>query len=208
MVRLLPRSPKFFAYFRDAAANANAVASGLADLLLDYRDVEQKVRRLEDLEHLGDEITHHVLDALNTTFLTPLDREDIRDLAARLDDFVDFITAAAGRLALYHIEQPTERAQLLGRIIRDQGAAIDQAVALLETESKRQSILTYTVEINRLEDEADEVYSQALAALYDGADDIGTMVKAIHWGELYRRLEDATDRGEDLANSLEGIVEK
>lgn len=208
VVRLLPRDSKFYGYFRDAAANAGEVAAALSDLLTDYRDVPQKVRRIEDLEHRGDEITHRIIDDLNNTFLTPLDREDVAELTNKLDDFIDNITAAAERLLLYQVDQPTEQAQLLGRILAEQGMAAAEAIALLGNDQERSAILRLTREMNRLEDEADDVLSMALAELFDGVDDIPLVIKAIHWGELYQRLEDATDRGEDLANTLEAIVLK
>lgn len=208
MVRLLPRDTKFFQYFQEEAENAREVAQALSDLLFDFTDVPEKVRRLEDLEHRGDEITHRILSALDTTFLTPFDREDIRELAATLDDFVDYITAAAGRLVLYNIDRPTESAQLFGRIIAEQGEAIASAIALLAQEEDRREILAHIVELNRLEDEADDALSETLAGLYADVHDIPGVIKEIRWEEIYHRLEDVADRGEDLANTLEGIISK
>lgn len=208
MKRLLPRDQRFYQFFLDAAENVRDVSQALADLLLDYTDVEYKVRRLENLEHRGDEINHRVRDALNTTFLTPFDREDVQHLAHAVDDFVDYITAAAVRLVLYRIEQPTKPAQILGQILAEQGAAIADALTLLSDEKKWPGVIPLTVEINRLENEADDLLNQALAELFEGAEDIPALIKAIRWGELYHRLEDAADRGEDLANMLEELVLK
>lgn len=208
LARFLPRDQQFFELFREAATNAAESAQALADLLTNYDDVERRVRRLRDLEHRGDEITHQVFNALNRTFVTPLDREDIRDLAGQLDDFVDYIEEAARRIWLYHIEQPTDRARLFGRIIAEQAAVMVEAVPKLQYAKENEAILRYTVEINRLENEADDTLSQALAVLYDDAKDIPSLVKAIRWGELYQLLEDATDRAENVANTLEGIVLK
>lgn len=208
MVRLLPRDVQFYDHFRDAANNADEVAQVLAELLDNYVDAHTQIRRIEELENVGDDISHRIHHALNTTFLTPLDREDIRELTNRLDDFVDLITAAAVRLRLFKIEQPTEQARLMGRIIGEQGSAAAGAIALLDNDKQRREILTYTSEMNRLEDEADDVLNQALAGLYDGVTDIAGVIEAMHWDELYRRLEDATDRGEDLANTIESILRK
>lgn len=208
MVRFLPRDQQFYDYFREAAENALEVAGSLSDLLLDYVDAPSKIRRIEELEHHGDDISHRLLAALNVTFLTPLDRGDILDLTNKLDDFVDLITAAAVRLRLYNIEQPTEHAQLLGRIIAEQGIAVCEAISRLGNDRQHREILTYTVEINRLEDEADDAFNRALAGLYDGAVSIPDVVNAMRWDELYRRLEDAADRGEDLANTIEAILRK
>lgn len=208
MVRLLPRDTRFFQYFQEGAENAREVAQGLSDILNDFTDVADRVRRLEDLEHRGDEITHRVLTALDTTFLTPFDRDDIRELAVALDDFIDYITGAAGRLVLYKIDHPTERARLFGRIIAEQGAAIASAMTLLAQDNHRREIMSYIVEINRLEDEADDALSEALAELYGDVHDIPSVIKEIRWEEIYHRLEDVADRGEDLANTLEGIISK
>lgn len=208
LARFLPRDAQFFAFFRDAAANAAESAALLVDILDNFEDVERKVRRMRDLEHRGDEITHQVFNALNSTFVTPLDREDIRDLASQLDDFVDYIEEAARRLWLYRIDKPTERARLFGKILADQAAVLVAAIPNLEHPKNRDHILHQTVEINRLENEADDALSQALAVLYDDATDIPSLVKAIRWGELYQLLEDATDRAENVANTMEGIVLK
>src|SRR5438876_11367541 len=132
LARFLPRNERFFEYFQKAAENAAAVARVLEDLLEDYTDVERKVRLARDLEHRGDEITHQIFDALNRTFVTPLDREDISDLAGRLDDFVDAIEEAVRRTWLYRIDAPTEHARFLARIIGEQAELISSSVPLLE----------------------------------------------------------------------------
>src|SRR2546428_3188137 len=208
LARFLPQDERFFQYFCDAADNANEAANALLDLVTNFDDVERKVRRVRDLEHRGDEITHQVFNALNSTFVTPLDRDDISNLASKLDDFLDFIEEVARRLLLYHIGEPTELSRVLARIIAEQAKVIAEAMPQLEKTKNRDELLHYTVEINRLENEADEVLNQALAALYDGSTDIPSLVTAIRWGELYQLLEDATDRGEDIANAVEGIVIK
>src|SRR2546421_630265 len=130
--RFLPQDQRFFNYFRDAATNAAQVAQALLDLLDHYEEVERKARRVRDLEHQGDEITHKIFDALNRTFVTPLDREDITDLASRLDDFVDAIEEAVRRIRLYRIDEPTEHARLLAHIINEQGELIASSVPLLD----------------------------------------------------------------------------
>src|SRR6266705_5430194 len=132
LARFLPRDEHFFDYFHKAAGNAAEVAQALRDLLDHYVEVERKARRVRDLEHRGDEITHQIFNALNRTFVTPLDREDIAELAGRLDDFVDAIEEATRRIWLYRIDEPTEHARLLARIISDQAALFPTAVPLLE----------------------------------------------------------------------------
>lgn len=208
LARFLPQDQHFFDYFRDAATNAAQVAKALRDLLDHYEEVERKARRVRDLEHQGDEITHQIFDALNRTFVTPLDREDITDLASRLDDFVDAIEEAVRRIRLYRIEEPTEHARLLARIIDEQGELIAGSVPHLENRKQWDHMRHCTIDIKRLENEADEVLDKALAGLFDGVGDVPGIIKAIRWEEVYQHLEEATDRGEDIANALERIVVK
>jgi predicted phosphate transport protein (TIGR00153 family) len=208
LARFLPRDEQFFTYFEAAATNATDSARALVDLFTEFSDVERKVWRMRDLEHRGDEITHNVFSALNRTFVTPLDREDIRALASDLDNFVDYIEEAAKRVWIYRVEGPTEPALRLARILDEQAESLAKAIPLLENAKQRAAVLQHTVEINRLENEADDVLHQALSGLYDAASDIPSLIKAIRWGELYQLLEDATDQAEDVANTLETIVSK
>src|SRR5437588_1335905 len=208
LARFLPQDERFFDYFHKAVENAAEVAQALRDLMDNYSEVERKARRMRDLEHQGDEITHQIFDALNRTFVTPLDREDITGLAGRLDDFVDAIEEATRRIWLYRIEAPTEHARLLARIIADQAKLLASTVPHLENRRQWDHLLECTIDINRLENEADEVLDRALMELFEGVEDVGGLIKAIRWGEIYQNLEDATDRAEDIANTLEGIVVK
>ncbi len=208
LARFLPRDEQFFGYFDAAATNATEAAHALVDLFTQFADVERKVWRMRDLEHRGDEITHNVFHALDRTFLTPLDREDIRGLASEIDNFVDYIEEAAKRVWIYRVDRPTEYAIRLARILGEQAESVAKAIPLLENAKQRSAVLQHTVEINRLENEADDVLNQALGSLYESAADVPSLIKCIHWGELYQLLEDATDRAEDVANTLESIVSK
>ena len=209
LARFLPRDEQFFDHFRDAAGNAAAVAALLADLLEGGEDAEDQVRRLRDLEHRGDEITHRVFNALNSTFVTPLDREDIRDLASEIDDFVDDLEDVGRRYVLYRLGTPPEPVRLFARILREQAALLAEGMPSLENVNKHEAALRRViVEVHRLENEADEALNQALAHLYDGVAEIPELITAMRWGELFGLLEDATDRAEDVANTLEGIMLK
>lgn len=208
LARWLPRDERFFEYFRKDVDIAVEVAQALHDLLDHYSEVERKARRIRDLEHQGDEITHQIFDALNRTFVTPLDREDIAELAGRLDDFVDSIEEATRRIWLYRMNESTECARLLGSIINEQASLFSCSVPLLENKKKWDYLLRCTIDINRLENEADEVLGRALTEMFDGVEDVHALIKAIRWGEIYQHLEDATDRAEDVANTLERIVVK
>ena len=207
MARFLraPREMKFYDFFEQSASNLVVAAELLADLFNNYEDVEAKVSRMEDLEHQGDSITHQIMQHLHRTFVTPIDREDIARLANSLDDVMDFIEGAARTAFLYHIAQPTERARKLASIIVTVTKELNEVIPLLRNHKHFKQILEKCVEINTLENEADDVHHAALAELFDNTMDIYEIIK---WREIYELLESATDRAEDVANVLEGIVLK
>lgn len=208
LARFLPHDERFFDYFRDAANNAAEAARLLLDIFEHYEDVEQKVRRLRQVEHHGDEITHQIFNALNRTFVTPLDREDISALASAIDDFVDAIEEIAKRCWLYRIDSPDALARSLAGIISEQARLLAETVPLVERAKDSDLLKRQVVVINRLENEADDLLDTALAGVYDGATDIPALIRALRWSELYQKLEEATDKAEDVANTLEGIMLK
>ena len=209
LARFLPRDEQFFDHFRDSAANAAETTAVLASVVGDVAGRQRNVRLLRDLEHRGDEITHRIFSALNSTFVTPLDREDIRELAVELDDLVDDAEEAGKRLWLYKLNTPSETATLLANILHEQAVKLAEAVPLLVDVGKHgEEIRRHVLEIHRLENEADDALSQALATLYDDVGDIPTLISRMRWGELYGLLEDATDRAEDVADVLESIYLK
>lgn len=203
---LLPRDEQFFDYFEQAARNIVSGAQALADLLDDYQNVERKIERIRELEHVGDTLTHQVWEALHKTFVTPIDREDIATIIERLDDVMDYIDEAALSLQTYRIAQPTKRAQELAHIVVRATAEVEMAITLLRKRQDLPKILPLTVEINRLENEGDYVFRHALAELFEeGQEDLASVIK---WREIYEHLETAIDRCEDVANALEGVVLK
>ncbi len=206
MVRfsLIPREPKFFDLFEKSVANVAAAAKELANLFEDYTNVPQKVARIVELEHRGDFITHQIIEQLHRSFLTPLDREDITLLSGRLDDVMDFIEDAANAMLIYKIEKPTIRAREQAAILVAMAEELVKAIPCLRNRSKNKQILEYCIEINRLENEADAVMRFALVELFDGM----PPYDVIKWREIYQHLENAADRGEDVANVLEGVVLK
>jgi predicted phosphate transport protein (TIGR00153 family) len=209
LARFLPRDEQFFAHFQDAASNAAEVTAALIRVVANGTEREREVRRLRDLEHRGDEITHRIFSALNSTFVTPLDREDIRALAGELDDLVDDAEEAGKRLSLYRLAGAPEPARLLARILNEQAEILARAMPLLADVGKMgEEIRRNVLEIHRLENEADDTLNQALSTLYDEATDIPSLITCMRWGELYGLLEDATDRAEDVADVLEGIYLK
>ncbi|HEY6251100.1 MAG TPA: DUF47 family protein [Candidatus Angelobacter sp.] len=202
MVRLIPRDVKFFHMFAEMAGNLGDGARLLRQTLNDFKDVETRVQELKAIEHRGDEMTHNILTKLNQTFITPFDREDIYRLASSLDDVLDFIYAAGVRLVMYKIKSAPEAASKLADIIVRQCDQLLPAVTGLE---KHDQVLKYCVEINRLENEADQVARSAIGVLFDQETDPISLIKL---KELYEVLETATDKAEDAANVLEGVVLK
>jgi len=200
--RLIPREEKFFELFEQQGANIVAAARALEELVLDYPDAKAKAERIRDLEHAGDTLTHELVKRLNTTFITPIDREDIYALASRLDDVLDLIDAVADRLLLYRISTPTPGCVDMAKIVVKTAEETDRAVHCLRTLSPFYH--KHCVEVNRLENEADRRLRDLLAALFDGTEPI----EIIKWKELYETLEEVTDRCEDVVNVIEGIMLK
>ncbi|MHB0868257.1 MAG: DUF47 domain-containing protein [Chloroflexota bacterium] len=202
---LVPQSQKFFELFEEDAKNLLAGAKLLRELMDRYEQAPRLVKKLESLEHEGDRITHDLFAELNKTFVTPLDREDIHALAAAMDTVLDQMDAAADTMVLYGVEQPTDQAKLLADIIVDSAEQVYQAIAVLRSRRNIREMLVHCVEINRLENEADEVRRQVLAALFREESDV---IKIIKWKEIYELLEKATDGCEDVADVLQTIVLK
>ena len=203
---LIPRDTEFYDLFDQETANLVVAAEKLVDLFNNYENVAAKARELKELEHKGDVITHQIIARVHRSFVTPIDREDITLLAHSLDDVMDFIEAAGRTANLYHIAQPKERARELARIVDKMTRKLNEVVPQLRNRDKFKWILTQCVEINTLENEADDVQHAALAELFETCS--GDACEVIKWRELYGHLENATDRGEDVANVLEGVVLK
>jgi len=204
-LNIIPRETKFYDLFEKSAGNLVVAAGKLADLFDNYEDVEAKVALMKDLEHEGDSITHEIMQSLHRTFVTPIDREDIARLANTMDDVMDFIEAAARTAMLYRIAQPTDRARQLVSIILKVTYRLNEVMPLLRRRDRFKQVLEQCVEINRLENEADDVHHAALAELFDNTRDLREIIK---WREIYEHMESATDRGEDVANVLEAVVLK
>lgn len=202
MARLIPRDNSFFAMFSAMSDNLIGGAQTLVDLFANYGDVEKQVEHIQRIEREGDELTHAILTKLNQTFITPFDREDIHQLASKLDDVLDFINAAGARLVMYRITTPPPAAAELARIILMQSQELQKAVSLMQ---KNGNILVHCVEINRLENEADQVSQRAIARLFEHEKDPINLIKI---KELLEFLERATDKAEDVANVLETVVLK
>jgi hypothetical protein len=201
--RLLPREEKFFDLFEQQASHIVSAARVLEELTLDYPEAKAKAQSIKDFEHAGDTLTHEIVRRLNTTFITPIDREDIYTLASRLDDVLDLIDAVADRLLLYRIKAPTDGCIAMAKIIVKTTEETDRAVRCLRTLSPFYH--KHAVEVNRLENEADRLLRDQLASLFEGGTDA---IEVIKWKELYETMEAVTDRCEDVVNVIEGITLK
>jgi hypothetical protein len=193
---------EFFDLFDEAGRNIARAGELIDEMLAGYPESAGLAAAIRDCEHEGDRITHDVIQRLNQTFVTPIEREDILQLASALDDIVDYIDEVADYLGLYKVEAPMEQAQALATILRAATAEIAKAVPLIRG---FRDIRDQTVEAHRLETEGDRVVREAVGALFDGATD--PMV-VIRWKDIFERLENAIDATERAAFTLEGIVIK
>jgi len=210
MVRLslIPRDRRYFDFFEQAGANLLELAQALDALLGDFTDVQTKLDRLRELEHTGDTITHQVMRALNQSFITPLDREDITALVHALDDVADKAWAAASRLDIYQVDEPTETARSIARVLVQMVEALVQALPHLRHRGDMQRIIPITEQLDQLETEADDHLRAGLRTLFANPVTVEDLARGIKWREIYEFLEDATDKAEDAANVLEAIVLK
>ncbi|ADB51307.1 DUF47 domain-containing protein [Conexibacter woesei] len=197
-----PRDREFFDLFEEAGRNALHAADLLDQMLRGFPETKDLARDILICEQEGDRITHDIIQRLNHTFVTPIDREDILELASRIDDVVDYTEEVADYLGLYKIEAPMEQSQRLAHILFQSTRQIVEAIPRMRD---FKDISHFTVEVNRLENEADRVSREAIASLFDNG--IDPMV-VIRWKDLFERLEDAIDATEHVANVLEGIVIK
>ncbi len=200
--RLIPREEKFFSDFQALADELKRGAALLEAMLAPDRPAWDKADEIKEVEHKCDFLTHDVIQRLNRTFVTPLDREDIHALARSLDDVMDAIDAAATLVRLYRLDSVRFGARELAHVITASTDQVRLAVGALET---YKGVTTHAIEINRLENEADRIHQQAVSRLFDDERDPMVVIK---WKEALDFLEDATDRCEDVANVLEGVMVK
>jgi uncharacterized protein len=197
-----PRDRAYFDLFEEAGHNVLQSAELLERLLSDFPDNRNLAQDIRDCEHEGDRVTHEILDRLNHTQVTPIDREDILALTSALDDIVDYIEEVADYLGLYKIEAPMAQAQRLAGVLRDATRQIAGAIPLIRG---FKDIAKQMVEVHRLENEGDRITREAIASLFETG--IDPMV-VIRWKDIFERLENAIDSTERAAFILEGIVIK
>ncbi len=200
--RLIPREERFFDDFVALAEQIQKGAALLEEMIAPDRPIWDKADEIKEVEHKCDFITHEIIRRLHRTFVTPLDREDIHTLARILDDVMDAIDASAAIVRLYQIDRVRPDARELARLV---AVSCEQVVIAMKALERRKGVTEAAVEINRLENEADRAHQTAVRRLFEEEQNPVTIIK---WKEILDFLEAATDRCEDVANVLEGVVVK
>jgi uncharacterized protein len=206
----ISKNKAFYGMFEKAAANTNNCANILYDYFLKYDtkspDLEDEVRKIKDLEHQGDQITHETIEMLNRTFVTPIDREDIHLLITRMDDILDLMDSAISRMSLYKIDKITPEAIAFALVLKKATEILSHSIASMRNIKDYKEIIRHCVEIHTKENEGDILFQQAMANLFETQKN--DPIYVIKWKEIYETLEFATDRCEDVADIIEGIVLK
>ena len=202
MFSLFPREEDFFVLFRKQAALVREGCVLLHAMMTEFDRLDERAKELKEVEHKADLVTHEIFERLNRTFITPLEREDIHQLASNLDDVLDAAEAIGSRIVLFNVAKPTPEAARMTAILVESSYQIEKAVGSLQNMN---SLMAFTVEINRLENEADGISRTVMADLFSGRHEV---LDVLRWKEIYGRLENAADKCEDVANAIESIVVK
>ena len=203
-LKVSQRSGAFFDLFQEGARNVRSAAALLRELIENYDDVEAKSHRIKEREHEGDEITHAIIRMLNTTFVTPMDREDIYALASALDDVLDSIEAVADMFVLHAIEEPLPEMKAQVDVLERGAEQIEHALQMLPR-MRRDTLEPVWVEVSRLEDEGDRIYRKAVADLFSGE---YRAMDVLKWKDIIENVEAAIDGLQKLANIVEATVLK
>jgi len=204
-MKLFPQKIDFFEIFEKSVTNLSKGTQMLVSLMEDFTDVENKVKHIYEIEQEGDILTHDIMRRLNQTFITPIDREDIQQLAATLDDIIDLIWAAVDKFIVFKIEKPTPDAVHLSKELHETAEVIQKAIRKLRAK-EYDHVKEYCIEINRMENRIDRTFRNALGELFDDYSDDPVMI--IKWKYIYEHFEEAADKCEDVANILETVVLK
>jgi predicted phosphate transport protein (TIGR00153 family) len=201
--RLMPTEGKFFDLFVHHADLCVKGAKEMVELMTNFNDLEIRVHAIEGIEKQADKLTHQTLELLHKTFITPLDRDDIHQLITRMDDILDLLEDAAQTISLYDIKAITPEAKRLAELCLSSTEKVRAAVELLHNMDNSQEILSICEEIDRLESDADHVMRAAMSKLFRDEPDVRNLIKL---KAIYEILETVTDRCEDVANIIEGII--
>jgi hypothetical protein len=200
--RVLPREESFYIAFTEQAENVHAGVKAFVALLEDFQNVKVQVEVIKGIEHKGDTITHNLMTKLNQTFITPFDREDIHELASKIDDVLDLADAATVRLLTYRVDRVRPGVVELAKVLVE---ATEEIVAAVKVLGKQDNILEHCIEINRLENEGDRISRALIAQLFEEEKD---PVQIIKWKEIIETVETAIDKCEDVANVIETVALK
>ena len=201
--RLMPTEGKFFDLFNQHAELCVKGAREMVALMTNFDDLEMRVHAIEAIEKEADKVTHNTIEMLHKTFITPLDRDDIHQLITRMDDILDLLEDAGQTISLYDIKAITPEAKRLAELCLACALKVQTAVGLLHNMDNSRQILTLCTEIDRLESDADHVMRAAMSKLFRDEPDVRNLIKL---KAIYEILETVTDRCEDVANILEGII--
>ena len=200
MLTFFPKEDKFFVLLKRATKNVVEGSLALKSLMEDFKNPQEMVAKIKEIEHKGDLITHEIVRNLNQTFITPLDREDLHDLASAIDDVLDDIDGVAKRLLILKVQKPTPPAIALAETILQGTLEVNSAIGQLGKGPL--DLNECFIKVNTLENEADHIADEAISDLFQNEKDPITLIK---WKEIYEKLEKGTDRCEDVANILERI---
>lgn len=204
-LRLFPKTHDFFGYFERGIENTVLGANLLCEMISKKDERPELVKQLKEYEHVGDKITHEVIDLLRQTFLTPFDRADMYMLAGKMDDILDIIYYIGNRLTRYNISDMPKEVPQLANIVLQSTLELARAMGGLRNLKNRQAVLNHCIEVNRLENEADEQINLVIEEIFSGKWDA---IEVIKLKELVENLEAAADKSEDVANIIEGIILK
>ncbi len=201
--RLLPRETSFYDYFEEHASLTVTGTAELVSMVSGPVNISAKAKRIKEIEHETDVITHRCVGALHTVFITPIERDDIYRLITRMDDIMDYVEAGAERIALYEVTEMTPEVVEMANTLARAAKEVEEALHGLRDLKNPKKVLAKCVEINQIENEADAILRRALARMFREEKDA---IKIIKWKEIYEHLEGAADRCEDVANIIEGVV--
>ena len=200
-----PKDEGFFDILEEASENVVKGAKAFRELVSHWSLDSELIPQIREIEHEGDRMTHEVIDRLNRTFITPIDREDIHGLAKELDDIIDIIQATMDRMQLYRIETSSPILVQMVEVLLKSTEVVDKAIKSLRDMKHTRRTLDFCIEVNRLENEGDAIFKTALGELFSEKRDV---LDIIRWKEVYEAAEFANDKCEDIANIIEGIIVK
>ncbi len=203
-MKFFPKEVDFFEIFDRASQNLTKAAGLLVSLMENFDNIEARAKEIYEVEQEGDILTHEVMKQLNKTFITPIDREDLHELAASLDDVLDLIWGAVDRISVFKVKESTSEAISMSKDLLITTEVMHKAIQKLK-EKNYSHVQEYCIEINRLENRIDRDFRDALGKLFDEVKDPILIIK---WKDIYEHLEDAADKCEDVANVIESIVLK